>query len=1076
VRRFAWIAVVTSFFSMCGLPAFAQFSSGIEGTVQDKGGSAVAGAQVTITDTRLGVSRSIQTNQSGYFRVDRIAASTYTVEVSQTGFESWKEPSLTLQVGEVRTLTPVLSIGSVSTSVNVSAEQVALNLSTPTTGSVIERQTVQQTPLPGQVVFSLASLAPGVTGNAVTSGDNYTNEYAVNINAAGQRQENNSYIIDGAFTNNPSRAGGTSISPNPEIVQSVDIRTNDFDAEKGRTSGASVQVFTNSGSNTPHGTVNYYFLNDSLTARTEFQTAVPAYTRNQAGATFGGPILKNKLFAYGGIDVLRSSSASAYLATVETQELANYVEANFPNTVAAGILKAAPPQHYPTSNIQTVSGVETSNPGYYPAPNIPGTLPAVGTANINYSVPRNGVQWNFRVDSYLGQGDRIYVTALRTSLNTVNLVARPTLNTGHTEAADFINSNWTHTFSARLLNETGAYLVRPQGANQPTPGFAIPYINVTGLQNFTNWGAGNFIQNTVGWRDVLTATVGSHELKFGGDIVNTRENDQQSSAFNRPTYNFNSLLDFVQDLPTSETATPINLTTLKPAGYERRYRNLYTGAFVQDNWKVRPTFTLNLGVRYDSLGHLVKLISPQLSLFTLAQGPTLNAQIANGVIGPPVNKSANALDHNIWQLTPRVGFSWDVGGKGRTAIRGGFGLFANQPPYIHITDITAGNLPFIYSPSFSVYSGQSTPAFSLCDPPQGYNQACPLRIPSNITFDSRGGIVGQRAGIGGFSRNYKLGQAENWTLSLQQQLQSNLVFELNYSASAAHHLPVFQDINRFDGDLIVNGGTLKRLNPSFGSINYGSTDGNSIGQYGSVLLSRRSTNGLTLRGIYTWGKSLDVYSTSQSLDSGSVTTVTNIIQSQNYAAQRGRADFDIRQQFSADGTWLLPSPWKSGWKSQTLGGWQVAGVWIVQTGLPFTVYTTAPYPIGDYNADGYNYDVPNTPHFGNHLKGQPRRAFLHGLFAASDFPVPPLGQEGNVGRNTYDQPGYNNVDFTVEKIFHTPWFFGEKLNLEGRGEVFNLFNRPNLLGVTSDMSSALFGHSTNQLPARSVQLHVRANF
>jgi hypothetical protein len=159
-----------------------------------------------------------------------------------------------------------------------------------------------------------------------------------------------------------------------------------------------------------------------------------------------------------------------------------------------------------------------------------------------------------------------------------------------------------------------------------------------------------------------------------------------------------------------------------------------------------------------------------------------------------------------------------------------------------------------------------------------------------------------------------------------------------------------------------------------------------------------------------------------------------------------------------------------------LGNWQVGGVWIIQTGLPFTVYTSAAYPTGDFNADGYNYDVPNTPSFGNHLKGQPRKAYLNGLFAASAFPAPVLGREGNLGRNTYDQPGYNNVNFTLEKIFNIPWFFGERLNLEGRGEFFNLFNRANLTGVTSDLSSSLFGHSTTQLPARTIQLHLRASF
>jgi hypothetical protein len=246
---------------------------------------------------------------------------------------------------------------------------------------------------------------------------------------------------------------------------------------------------------------------------------------------------------------------------------------------------------------------------------------------------------------------------------------------------------------------------------------------------------------------------------------------------------------------------------------------------------------------------------------------------------------------------------------------------------------------------------------------------------------------------------------------------------------------------------------------------------------------------LALRGVYTYGKALDVYSTAQSLDSGAITTSTNIIQSDNFKAQRGRADFDIRQQFSADGTWTVPNPWNSPLARNVLGGWQFGGVWILQTGLPFTVYTSKSFqPVlnssgqvvgntgGDYNADGSNYDVPNAPSFGNHVSGQHKKNFLNGLFAASAFPAPALGQEGNLGRNTFDQPGFNNLNFTFEKFFSAPWFSGEKLRLEARGEVFNLFNRVNLSGVNSDLSSSLFGHSVNQLPPRSLQVHIRAIF
>ena len=1091
IRHATRISVLAFLVLFCGgLSSFAQFLSGVEGTVHDPSGAAIAGAKIVLTDTSLGISKTGTTNESGYFRIDSIAASIYSVSIEKNGFKAWQDPHLVLQVGLIRTLSPALEVGAVSTSVTVSATDISIDLATPTTGSVIPDTTLATTPLTGQNVYGLSVLTPGITGNAVTSGDNFTNEYAVNINAAGLRQETNGYMIDGAYTDTPSRGGGTSFSPNPEVVQSMNIETNNFDAAKGRNAGAAVDVFTKSGSNDFHGAFDYYFTNNSLSALTHFQTSLASSQRNEYSFVMGGPAIKNKLFWFGAIDVLRSSTANSYQATFETQDFDNWAKANLPNSLGTEALLMAPPQSFPTSGFVTVGQITSS---YYPIPaGIPASLNALGTSNINYTIPKNGYQWDARGDYYMGVKDRFSVTAMRMENTSTGTSGRPELDLAQYNFSDFANISWTHTFSPHLLNEAGANMVRPYGQNGGRPSYVIPYVNVTEMTGFSNWGPGNFAQTTVGWRDILTDNVRSHTLKLGFEEYNAREADQQQTgAGARPTYNFNSILDFVQGLPFSETGSPVDLTQHKLASWVYARRDLYTGIFAQDDWKISPRLTLNLGIRYDNEWNLFAVVSPRLTNVLLGQGSTINQQITNATVA--YTPHDYFVNHNPFAITPRVGFAWDIFGDGKTSLRGGVGMFADQPPFIQMTAQT-GNPPLIFTPNVSVQQG-GTPVFQYCSAPSGFNIVCPVVDTSNVTVNSSGGIlingVLNRAQATGYAPNSTLGQTYDWTLSLQRELARNWIVEVNYSASDAHHLPVLMhpNLNRFAGDLIVNKGQSLGLNPNFGSMPYGTTDANSIGHFGSAMIKHQSVHGFTLNGIYTYGKALDTFSSSGSLDGGSISTTTPEIQNMDLKAQRGRADFDIRQQFSATGTWTSPSNYASPVTRNLLGGWQVGGVWLLQSGLPFTVYTSASFqPVfdksgnvigntgGDYNADGYNWDVPNVPSFGAHLSGKKKGDYLNGLFTASQFSAPSLGKEGGLGRNTYDRPGYNNVDFTFGKSVNSPWFFGEKMKIEAKGEVINLFNRTNLNGVTSDMSSSLFGHSTSQLPARYLQLHLRASF
>jgi len=201
----------------------------------------------------------------------------------------------------------------------------------------------------------------------------------------------------------------------------------------------------------------------------------------------------------------------------------------------------------------------------------------------------------------------------------------------------------------------------------------------------------------------------------------------------------------------------------------------------------------------------------------------------------------------------------------------------------------------------------------------------------------------------------------------------------------------------------------------------------------------------------------------------------NILDAANINGQWGRADYDVNKRLALDAVWEVPVPFQSGILKNTLGGWRLSTIAILQSGLPFSVYSSASYPSGDYNADGFNYDPPNTPTFGNYLSAS-RGAFISGIFKTADFSLPASGTPGSLGRNTFDGPGLANINLNAVKNTHIPWFLAEGATLQLRGEIFNLFNRVNLVNPVSDLSNSLFGRSTGQNLPRTVTFGVRIQF
>jgi hypothetical protein len=238
---------------------------------------------------------------------------------------------------------------------------------------------------------------------------------------------------------------------------------------------------------------------------------------------------------------------------------------------------------------------------------------------------------------------------------------------------------------------------------------------------------------------------------------------------------------------------------------------------------------------------------------------------------------------------------------------------------------------------------------------------------------------------------------------------------------------------------------------------------------GAFAISKRFSRGWSVHAIYNFGKALD-YTSSNDNGVGGAESVFDV---NNPKRNYGRSDYDARHRVSVDAVWRIPGL-HSTLPHLITGGWTLSPVVVLQSGQPFTVYTSAVFPSGDFNADGYNYDVPNAPSFGN-TKSTSRSDFLKGVFAASDFPLPPSGTEGNLGRNTYNGPGLANVNMAAQRVFKLP-FLGDQGDLEFRGEILNLFNRVNLTTPVGDLASGEFGKSTDQNLPRTIQVLGRIRF
>jgi len=979
----------------------------------------------------------------------------------------------------------------------VSGRKTRLDSEDSQLSSLVDHRRIRELPLNGRNVYSLATLQPGVIPamSSVASADQPSAFFA-----SGSRFRGNNFTLDGQTNNDESASGVPVVTPNVETVQEFRVVRNNFSAEFGTHSGSVINVVTKSGSNQFHGSVWEFHRNDALDAGEVFDPFDSAtgekdkapLIQNQFGFTFGGPIVKDRLFFFGSYEGFRKRGGESRSTVVETPEFRQFVIANNPSSVAAQLFQNFPAPA-PTSDIQTTAELDPAVVfpvnGVVPPPN----LPVLGTVNAFASSADDNDQFSLRLDSVFNDGkDLLFGRYFLTDSRIPDANIRNAFGDDEEGLSQSANITLVHEFSPTLVNENRfGYLYLRSGAI-PGSNPEVPTIWIQGSTAIQG-AVGNvgfpgafgsifvlpqfFKRHTFQWQDIVSLNLANHWIRSGVDVRRLHENGNFGNS-SRPLFIYPGVFDFANDAPLALQAGVDPLTGAL-TDTPRSWRSTEVGWFVQDDWKIYPSLTLNLGIRWEYFrpitedqGRLANIIFP-------ASGEYFD-RIANASVGV-VDK---LYESDLNNFAPRLGFAWDFLGDGNTVLRGGYGV-AYEKLFFNVVGNARFNPPYY---ALALLFGNQAQPFLGSDPNDVFGGFIGTVIPgADLGLDARGGIQGARVALRVLDPNLRDSYVQSLFLGIQRQLPWDAVVEINYQGTLGRKLPFSGDPNRFPGDLLGDADPLgrfagdtseNRLNSSFETYNLRQNRITSNYHGFNAQLNKRFTQGLAFQMSYTVGKSLDFGSefagagnNSGGLRSQYFTDPSNI------ALDYGRSAFDIRQRFVANFLWDIPfmkdQPGRMG---QILGGWQLSGIVPIQSGLPLGVVNGGKFSAGgDYNADAQEGDRPDTPSFGSTFANTPSSAdFMSGVFQASDFPTPAAGTNGNLGKNTFTGPSFGTVDLALFKNFRLP--VSEESSLQFRAEFFNLFNRVNLFLPSVDLNSSRFGKSTDVFDAREIQFALKFLF
>ncbi|HEY0427384.1 MAG TPA: TonB-dependent receptor [Pyrinomonadaceae bacterium] len=1112
---------------------FAQGTTGrISGTVTDQNGAVVQGASVKVTNLDTSLTRETTSDEDGVYAFQLLPAGRYKVEISAANF-STAATEVIVNITQTTTVDTALSVaGATVDPITVTAEAPVLQAESSQTGRVIEGTTIRQLPLPTRNFQQLLTLQSGAQSSVSNNTELGRGDATISVN--GQRTTSNSVRINGIDANSV----GTNSTPNIAVpatdsLQEFVVQTSLYDASNGRNSGGNVEAITRGGSNDFNGNVYYFFRNKALNANEPFIKARgfdrPVLSRNQYGATFGGRIVRDKAFFFvsyqgtkerNGLSLLNSLAfPSIPLGLTNTNRTAAGLSAAFGvpaaniNSVALAILNA----RLPDGSFAIPSSGATSAAATCP-------LTALG-GNVNrcpISTPQSGVS-RFKENQFNGNLDfnfsdnhsfssKLFFADNPTTQANYNFAG---LGNGNSQLIGF---GGDLKIKQKLYSFTDTYVFSPNVSNQARFGFSrlrvtsvpqepftasslgianplanlfpgAPTITVAGLDSNFVFGSSTLADqssriNAYTLQDTVSIVFGKHRIRTGGEFRYSTVKFY-FNAFSRGQLIFGSFNNFLLGAGTSILGSGV---------FDRSFKVKDYNTFVQDDYKVSDRLTLNLGVRYDlyglpaeAQGRLVNFLPDQ---FRVGVAPNGLVQAEGGQIPgvPTVVKTLVPTDKN--NFSPRVGFAFRADNDGRIVIRGGYGIYYDRIS-TRYANTQLFNFPYLAL-------GVSLPGSALTPAQTFANPFIPLPQPS--TFPTLGTIPSPLSPLASpfigvavsgvfVDPNLETPYVQQYNLGVQWEFFKNTVLEVGYVGNKGTHLLQTININQPVYNSTTNSFSARLAAPTIISANKNVTGGvhqiqtSSNSNYNSfqATLTKRFAQGAQIIGAYTFGKSYDYYS------GAAINELTQIPGDQyNWKTNYGRSDFNREQRLVVSGVYDIPKfKLDSKFARSILNNWEVAGIAVFQSGLPFSIVDNPgnavisranfnPAFTGQIRCSGSTSECL-TGYFnqGAFSLSRPILAGNTGIGVVNNPTFDPAHPFGNTPRNFLTGPGQKNVDISFIKFIP----INERFRAEFRAEFFNVFNWVNYANPVNNIALGTFGQITSASTGpRVVQLGFKLNF